>query len=49
MYQYEPLGNPNNEIRLAVVQPGAFDEAIRITFRNREFKVSKDLRLRYNK
>ena len=35
MYEYEPLGDADNELRLAAVQPGAFDEPIRITFRNR--------------
>jgi hypothetical protein len=39
-YQYEPLDDPDNEIRLAVVQPGAFDDPIKIKFEIRNLNVS---------
>jgi hypothetical protein len=38
-YQYKPLGDPDNEIRLAVIQPGAFDDDIRIAFKLRKLEV----------
>lgn len=41
-YRYEPLDDPDNEIRLAAVQPGAYDDPIRIQFKHRRLQVSEN-------
>jgi hypothetical protein len=38
-YQYKTLEDPDNEIRLAMIQPGAFDDDIRISFILRKIEV----------
>jgi hypothetical protein len=39
-YKYQPLADPDNEIHLVIIQPGAVDDAIRVDFRLRHLKVS---------
>jgi hypothetical protein len=39
-YTYRPLADPDNEIRLAIIQPGALDDPIHIDFQLRRLKVS---------
>jgi hypothetical protein len=39
MYQYEPLADPDTEIRLAAIEPGTFDDPICITFEYQSLQV----------
>jgi hypothetical protein len=40
-YQYEPLSDPRAEIRVADLQPGAYDDEIRISFQTKQLKAEK--------
>lgn len=42
-YHYEPLDDPDNQIRLAVVQPGNFDDPIRVEFKLSHLHVRQDI------
>jgi hypothetical protein len=37
LYQYKALPNPEAEIRVAVLQPGAYHDEIRVAFFSRPF------------
>ncbi|KAH7084020.1 heterokaryon incompatibility protein-domain-containing protein [Paraphoma chrysanthemicola] len=39
-YQYQPLPDPSEFVRVAVIQPGSYDDPIRLTFKTRCLKNS---------
>jgi hypothetical protein len=40
-YQYKPLAHPDAEIRVALLQHGAYDDEIHISFQIRSLEVSQ--------
>jgi hypothetical protein len=45
-YTYDPLAAPEDEIRVALLQPGFQDDEIRVTFRRRLLEVGELFTLR---
>jgi hypothetical protein len=45
-YTYDPLAAPEDEIRVALLQPGIQDDEIRVTFRRRLLEVGELFTLR---
>lgn len=39
-FQYTPLDDPETDIRLILLQPGAYDDDLRILFKQRPLEVN---------
>jgi hypothetical protein len=37
-HQYEPLAYPDSEVRLAILEPGAYDDEICFSFRKKSIE-----------
>jgi hypothetical protein len=40
-FQYDALEYPSEQVRIAVLQPGSYNDVIRITFEVRKLSVSE--------